>query len=68
MCVLNLVDMAPPPEDFALTEASCAVVRLLQEFPHIRLPPGHPVVPTGQEKQALTVFLSSADGCKVVLT
>jgi len=48
-------------------EASYATVRILQAFPDLRLPPGLPVVPTGQEKQALTIFLSSADGCKVVL-
>lgn len=48
-------------------EASYAIVRIVQEFPDIRLPPGHPVVPTGQEKQELTVFLKSADGCKVVV-
>lgn len=54
-------------KDFALMEASCAVVRIVQSFPNIRLPPDYPVVPTGQEKQALTVFLSSADGCKVLL-
>ncbi|KAL8725229.1 MAG: hypothetical protein Q9181_006492 [Wetmoreana brouardii] len=54
-------------KDFALMEASCLIVRILQEFPNIRLPPGYPVVPTGQEKQELTVFLKSADGCKVVV-
>ncbi|CAF9938570.1 hypothetical protein IMSHALPRED_000851 [Imshaugia aleurites] len=54
-------------KDFALMEASCAVVRIIQTFPNIRLPPDYPVVPTGQEKQTLTVFLSSADGCKVLL-
>lgn len=48
-------------------EASCLIVRILQAFPDIRLPPGHKVVPTGQEKQELTVFLRSADGCKVVV-
>ncbi|KAL9011866.1 MAG: hypothetical protein Q9173_003326 [Seirophora scorigena] len=41
-------------EDFALMEASYSIVRILQEFPDIRLPPGYPVVPTGQEKQELT--------------
>lgn len=48
-------------------EASYLIIRILQEFPDIRLPPGHPVVPTGQEKQELTVFLKSAEGCKVVV-
>ncbi|KAI4144861.1 MAG: hypothetical protein LQ341_002538 [Variospora aurantia] len=54
-------------KDFALMEASYLTVRILQEFPDIQLPPGQPVVPTGQEKQELTVFLRSADGCKVVV-
>ena len=54
-------------EDFALTEASYLIIRILQEFPNIRLPPGYPVVATGQEKQELTVFLKSAEGCKVIL-
>ena len=48
-------------------EASCAVVRIIQRFPNLRLPPNYPVVPTGQEKQTLTIFLSSTDGCKVLL-
>lgn len=51
-----------------MTEASFAIIRILQKFPGIRLPPGHPVVPTGQEKQELTVFLKIADGCKVLLS
>ncbi|KAL8766549.1 MAG: hypothetical protein Q9209_006692 [Squamulea sp. 1 TL-2023] len=54
-------------EDFALMEASYLIIRILQEFPFIRLPEGHPVVPTGQEKQELTIFLKSAEGCKVVV-
>lgn len=54
-------------KDFALMEASVAIVRILQSFPDIRLDPSHPVVPTGQEKQNLSIFLSSADGCKVLV-
>ncbi|KAL8947626.1 MAG: hypothetical protein Q9222_006113 [Ikaeria aurantiellina] len=54
-------------KDFALTEASCLIIHILQAFPDIRLPPGYPVVPTGQEKQELTVFLKCAEGCKVTL-
>ena len=48
-------------------EASYAIIRIFQEFPGIRLPPEYPVVPTGLEKQELTVFLKSADDCKVLL-
>jgi hypothetical protein len=54
-------------EDFALTEASYGIVRILQNFPNIRLPPGLPTEPTGQEKQSLTIVVASAEGCKVLL-
>ena len=54
-------------EDFALTEASAAMVRILQTFPRIRLPEGLHTDPTGQERQLLTVLVTSAEGCKVVL-
>ena len=56
-----------PVEDFALTEASYGIVRILQTFPSLRLPPGVAVEPTGQEKQSLTIVMSSAEGCKVLL-
>jgi hypothetical protein len=54
-------------EDFALTEASYGIVRILQNFPNIRLPPGLPTESTGQEKQILTIVVASGDGCKVLL-
>ena len=63
----NMLNVLTVTEDFALTEASCAIIRILQEFPTIRLPPGYLVVPTGEEKQELTVFLRSAEGCKVLV-
>ena len=52
-------------EDFALMEASYTVVRLLQTFGVIELPGGEVVVPVGEERQALGLLLSSADGCRV---
>ncbi|KAJ5958206.1 uncharacterized protein N7479_005356 [Penicillium vulpinum] len=61
---LTLTELA---EEFALTEASCAIVRIIQTFPEIRLPPETPSVPPGEEKQALTIVVISADGCKVLL-
>jgi hypothetical protein len=61
---LELINFA---EDFALLEASCAIVRIIQTFPQLRLPPGIPIVPPGEEKQALTIVVSSAEGCKVLL-
>ena len=48
-------------------EASCAIVRIIQAFPNLRLPPDLPQEETGTERQALTITLASADGCKVVL-
>ena len=48
-------------------EASCGIVRIIQTFPNLRLPPDHPQEPTGQEKQALTIVVASAEGCKVLL-
>ncbi|TGO07324.1 hypothetical protein BTUL_0292g00100 [Botrytis tulipae] len=54
-------------QDFALMEASYAVVRIIQNFPNMRLPPGIPVYPSGMEKQTRTIVVSSAEGCKVLL-
>ncbi|MCJ1462095.1 hypothetical protein MMC07_000695 [Pseudocyphellaria aurata] len=54
-------------KDFALMEASCAIIRIIQTFPNLRLPPGLPQEPTGLERQSLTIVISSADGCKVLL-
>ncbi|KAL8942139.1 MAG: hypothetical protein Q9216_001824 [Gyalolechia sp. 2 TL-2023] len=54
--------------EFALMEASCGIVRILQEFPNLRLPPDVPKEPTGQERQSLTIVISSAEGCKVLLS
>ena len=48
-------------------EASYAIVCILRRFPKLGLPLSYPVVSVGQEKQELTVFLKSAEGCKVVL-
>lgn len=54
-------------EDFALMEVSYTLVRLVQTFPSIRLPPGEAVEPVGTERQTLTLVLSSADGCRVAV-
>ncbi|KAJ5522873.1 Cytochrome P450 E-class CYP52 [Penicillium frequentans] len=53
--------------DFALTEASYAIVRIIKEFPTLRLPPEMPIVPPGEERQILTIVVRSAEGCKVLL-
>ena len=54
-------------EDFALMEVSYTVVRLLQTYPIIQLPAGEIIEPVGAERQKLTLVLSSADGCRVMV-
>ncbi|TGO66358.1 hypothetical protein BOTNAR_0063g00380 [Botryotinia narcissicola] len=54
-------------QDSALMEASYAVVRIIQNFPNIRLPPGIPVYSSSMEKQTLIIVVSSAEGFKVLL-
>ncbi len=54
-------------EDFALMEASYGVVKIIQTFPNLRLPPEMETEATGEERQNLTIVVSSADGCKVLL-
>ena len=48
-------------------EASCAIVRIIQVFPNLRLPSDLPQEKLGMEMQALTITLALADGCKVEL-
>lgn len=47
--------------------ASCGIVRVIQEFPNIKLAPGETVGEPGTERQHLTLTLSNAEGCKVLL-
>ncbi|KAK0115644.1 hypothetical protein ONS96_014091 [Cadophora gregata f. sp. sojae] len=54
-------------KDFGLMLASCAIVRIIQEFPDIRLVPGTELEIPGTERQHLALTLSNAQGCKVVL-
>jgi hypothetical protein len=54
--------------DFALTEAAYTVVRILQRFPSITLPPNETVELTGVEKQTMTLVMTSTEGCKVHIT
>lgn len=42
-------------------EASCAIVKILQTFPNLRLPDGYQIEPTGQEKQALGILITSGN-------
>ncbi|KAI4273861.1 MAG: hypothetical protein L6R38_006239, partial [Xanthoria sp. 2 TBL-2021] len=49
-------------KDFALMEASCVIVRVLQTFPNLRLPDNALIEPTGQEQQSLGILITSAEG------
>lgn len=53
--------------DFGLTEAAYTVVRLLQKFPGLSLPPEEKVELLGVEKQTMTLVMSSTNGCHVDL-
>ncbi|KAI1378305.1 cytochrome P450 [Hypoxylon crocopeplum] len=55
-------------KDFALMEASYAMIRLLQAFPNVRLPPGVANEPVGAERQSFSIVLAPLDGVKVLLT
>ena len=48
-----------------MTEAALAVVRILQEFPVIKLPADETVVKTGKERQTITIVLAVGDGCRI---
>ena len=48
-------------------ESSYAIIRILQKYPNIRLPPSEPNEPVGAERQNLSIVLTSADGVKVLL-
>lgn len=41
--------------------------RLIQEFRVIELPEGEVIEPVGTERQRLTLVLSAADGCRVLI-
>ena len=50
--------------------ASCGIVRVVQEFPGLRLAPGEGKdleEEPGAERQHLALTLSNAGGCKVLL-
>ncbi|KAI0475564.1 cytochrome P450 alkane hydroxylase [Xylariaceae sp. FL0804] len=53
--------------DFALTEASYTVVRLLRHFPSLGLPPGERADRCGQEEQTVMIVLRPTHGCRVQL-
>lgn len=54
-------------EDFGLMLASYGIARMIQAFPKIELAPGETWEEPGAERQHLTLTLSNADGCKVLI-
>jgi hypothetical protein len=58
-CLNNL------PVDFALTEAAYTIVRLLQEFPTMKLPEREAVELVGVEKQAMSLVMSVGMPCRI---
>ncbi|CAG8957897.1 hypothetical protein HYFRA_00000237, partial [Hymenoscyphus fraxineus] len=54
-------------KDFGLMLASCGIIRILQEFPDIKLAPGEGLGDPERELQNLSLTLSNARGCKVTL-
>ena len=65
--VLGLYTNRGKPEDFGLMLASCGIVRVIQEFPNMKLAPGERTEEPGVERQHLALTLSNANGCKVLL-
>jgi hypothetical protein len=71
-----------PIEDFALIEASCTVIRILQRYPKVRLVAERPVrkwtgwsshtaegiTKESAERQKMTLVLSLKEGCRVCLS
>ena len=47
--------------------ASYGITRIVQAFPKIELAPGETWEEPGEERQHLTLTLSNADGCKILL-
>lgn len=54
-------------QEFALFEASFVIIRVLQEFDGLSIPVAEHIQAPGDERQKLTLVLSCAEGCRVVL-
>ncbi|KAL1896320.1 hypothetical protein Sste5346_004704 [Sporothrix stenoceras] len=54
-------------QEFALLEVYYTVARLIQLFPDMETPLGDAYMPEGEERQALTLVVSPADGCRVTM-
>jgi hypothetical protein len=60
-CFQSVADNAV--EEFALLEASYAIIRILQTFRHFESDSTREIADVGQERQDVTLVLSSGDGC-----
>lgn len=56
------------PEEFAYLEISYTIARLIQLYPVLEVAPGEGFAKPGDEKQTLTLVVSSAEGCRVALS
>lgn len=54
-------------QEFALLEASYTIARLVQLFPNFTIPGSEPRTTVGDERQTLTLVVSSMDGCNISL-
>ena len=54
-------------QDFAMLEASYTIARIVQRFSNIGLPKGESLAEVGREKQALTLVVACAEGCRLEL-
>jgi cytochrome P450 len=54
-------------QDFAILEASYAIVRIIQTYPSVTISEAEARVTVGTERQRITLVLSSAEGCMVSL-
>ncbi|KAF2711611.1 cytochrome P450 alkane hydroxylase [Pleomassaria siparia CBS 279.74] len=53
--------------DFALAEAGYTVVRLLQRFQDIKIPPGEKMEIVGKEGQVMTLVVAIKNGCEIMM-
>lgn len=72
-CIFSVTvnNKSPHPgktEEFAMLEASYAIVRIIQIFPNTRVPANEPDVEVGKEKQVLTLVVASGEGCWVEMS
>ena len=60
-------ELTKASEDFALMLASYGIVRVIQEFPKMKLVSREDTPEAATDRHNLAITMSSADGCKVIL-